>query len=31
MSISGQIVYEMLAGYTQTNPSNIFWVDPKKI
>ena len=31
MSISGQIVYEMLAGYTQTNPSNIFWADPKKL
>ena len=36
MSISGQIVSEMLAGYTQkielhTNPSNFFWVDPKKI
>ena len=33
MSISGQIVSEMLAGYTQNTPYkpfNFFWVDPKK-
>ena len=34
MSISGQIVSEMLAGYTQKTPYKpfwfFFWVDPKK-
>ena len=29
MSISGQIVSEMLAGYTQKTP--YIWVDPKTI